>query len=218
MPAALCLTAEHVEQLERFAADMRAAGRTPWPTTQQAARTFGARAQRAGGFERMPLARQLEAVERAPAFAAWLMVSGRPRASAELIDRANLRLGIAARSYLPAAHRWFCQAAEEVGDRPADISAQWSTLAKVTALTGVAPDTISDAEFEAARSALLAAFSARAAPEAGRNLAASFHRLRLDRGRGGPSGVPGGLKDAPVGTIASISRVNAQSQGVRYEA
>lgn len=179
MPAALRLSAAHMDDIERFVADLVAAGRTPWRQTVQAARTACGRIERAGGLERMSTDQQLEVLARAPTFAAWLMVSGRLRASAELVDRANLRLGVAARNYLPVAHRWFVQAAEAIGVSAPDISAQWSTLAKVTALSGVAPDAIGEVELERARLDLVAAFTTRATPEAGRGLAASFHRLRL---------------------------------------
>jgi len=179
MPAALRLTHEHRDQVERFLAARRAAGRTPSRSTERAARTFCARLERADGFERMSLSRQVEAIARAPAFAAWLMVSGRLVVSAELLVGADLRLGVAARNYLPAVHGWFVDAAERLGASPADISLQWSTLAKITALSGVAPDAIADAEFDAARAQILGAFSARARPSSGRNPAACFHRLRL---------------------------------------
>ena len=56
---------------------------------------------------------------------------------------------------------------------------QWSTLAKITALTGTPPDAIGPAEFERARTAIVDAFIARGSPCAGRNMAAIFHRLQL---------------------------------------
>jgi len=56
---------------------------------------------------------------------------------------------------------------------------QWSTLAKITALTGTPPDAIGQAEFQRARTAIVDAFITRGSPCAGRNMAAIFHRLQL---------------------------------------
>ena len=120
---------------------LHSAGLTPWRSTTQAARTFCGRLQRAGGWAQLSRARQLEATRKAPTFAAWLMVTGQLTITADFLSRADLRLGIAARHYCPEAHTWFVALAEQLGLRPADTMLQWSTLAKVTALTRTPPGT-----------------------------------------------------------------------------
>ncbi len=154
-------------------------GCTPWRSTTQAARTFCGRLQRAGGWAQLSRARQLEATRKAPTFAAWLLVTGQLTVTADFLSRADLRLGIAARHYCPEAHTWFVALAEQLGLRPADTTLQWSTLAKVTALTRTPPEGIGPGEFERARTAIVDAFIARESPGAGRNMAAVFHRLQL---------------------------------------
>jgi site-specific recombinase XerD len=59
------------------------------------------------------------------------------------------------------------------------VALQWNTLAKITALTGVAPDRVGADEFEHARRALVDAYRARGLPSSGRNIASIFHRLQL---------------------------------------
>ena len=179
MAAPLPLSADLVDLVGRFVAALRSAGLTPWRTTEQAARTFCGRLQRAGGWVHLSRARQFDATKKAPAFAAWLMVTGQLTVSADFLGRAGLRLGITARHYCPDAHSWFVTAAERLGIRSEDTMLQWSTLAKITALTGVAPNAIGPAEFERARTAIVNAFIARGSRCAGRTMAATFHRLQL---------------------------------------
>ncbi len=101
--APLRLSDTQVDQVDRFLTALRSAGLTPWRTTAQAARTFCGRLQRAGGWAQLARAQQLEATQKAPAFAAWLMVTGQLTVTADFLGRADLRLGIAARHYCPDA-------------------------------------------------------------------------------------------------------------------
>jgi site-specific recombinase XerD len=179
MAAPLRLSDAQVDLGDRFVTALRSAGLTPWRTTEQAARTFCGRLQRAGGWVRLSPARQLDVTQKAPAFAAWLMVTGQLTVTADVLSHADLRLGIAARHYCPDAHTWFVTAAARLGIRLADTRLQWSTLAKITAFTGTPPDAIGPAEFQRARTAIIDAFIARGSPCAGRNMAAIFHRLQL---------------------------------------
>jgi integrase len=96
MAAPLRLSDAQVDQVGRFVMALRSAGLRPWRTTKQAARTFCGRLQRAGGWARLSPARQLDATQKAPAFAAWLMVTGQLPVTADVLSRADLRLGIAA--------------------------------------------------------------------------------------------------------------------------
>ena len=93
MPAAVTLTAGHVDLVGSYETAMRAAGRKTGRSTLQAARTFCAKFQRAGGWEQMSRARQLDAIRKARSFASWLMVTGQLTVDAEVFGRVYLRLG-----------------------------------------------------------------------------------------------------------------------------
>jgi len=145
----------------------------------QAARTFCAKLERAGGWEQMDRSRRVDAIRKARSFASWMMVTGRLRIDADVFGRVDLWLGVAARAFCPDAYAWFVAVCEGLGIRVGDIRLQWNTLAKVTAATGVPPDDVGDREFDLASAAIVAAYVARGMPESGRNMASIFHRLRL---------------------------------------
>ncbi len=179
MPAAVALTAGHVDLVQGYATAMRAVGRKTGTSTMQAAKTFCAKVERAAGFDKMTRAQRLDAVRKARAFASWLMVTGELVVDAEILGRLDLRLGGIAHTYCPDAHAWFVDACERLGTRPADVAVQWNALVKVTALTGTPPDQIGDREFAAARTAIIEAYAGRRLPQSGRGMASHFHRLQL---------------------------------------
>lgn len=178
-PSALAIDDVSTDLVGSYLAAMRAVDRKTGKSTVQAAKTFCAKVERAGGFEHMTRARRLDAVRKARSFASWMMVTGHLVVDADILGRLDLRLGGIARHYCPEAHAWFVDACERVGARPADISIQWNALVKVTALTGVAPDHVSQHEFESARAAIIDAYRARDLPQSGRGMASHFHRLQL---------------------------------------
>ena len=180
MPASVALSASSdADLVERYITAMTAIGRRTGRSTVQAAKSFCAKAERAGGFDEMTQASRLDAVRKARAFASWLMVTGQLTVDADVLGRLDLRLGGVAAHYCPDAHAWFVGACERLGTRPSDVSIQWNALVKVTALTGTPPDQIGDAEFITARTAIVAAYMARDLPESGRGMASHFHRLQL---------------------------------------
>ena len=122
---------------------------------------------------------QSEATRRAPRFVAWLLTTQRIQATAIVITQADLRLGIAARRWNPTGHAWFLEVCAPLGLSADDIALQWSTLAKITAVTGTAAQAVTAADFELARAQFLEAFERRGTPAAGRNIASIFHRLQL---------------------------------------
>jgi hypothetical protein len=73
----------------------------------------------------------------------------------------DLRLGDAARSYCADAYRWFTEACALLNVRTGDVALQRNTLAKVTALAGVAPDRVGTAEFEYTGRAFIDAYQDR---------------------------------------------------------
>jgi integrase/recombinase XerD len=179
MPAALELAAEHVDLVACYRAAMRHAHRKTGRSTMQAARSFCAKLDRAGGWEHMTRTLQLDAIAKARSFASWLMVTGQLTVDADVFGRVDLWLGIAARTFCPEAHAWFVDACQQLNIRSGDVGLQWNTLAKITAVTGTPPDQIDDEDFDFARGALIDAYVARGMPESGRNMASIFHRLRL---------------------------------------
>ena len=179
MPAAVALTAGHVDLVADYYAAMRAAGRKTGRSTMQAARTFCAKLARAGGWHQMSRARQLDAIRKARSFASWLMVTGRLTVDADVFGRVYLRLGTAARTFCPEAHAWFTEACERIEVSGGDRKIQWNSLAMITAVTGVPADRVGETEFAAASRAVIDAYTARDKPESGRNMASVFHRLRL---------------------------------------
>jgi site-specific recombinase XerD len=179
MPAAVVLVARRRDQVEDYLAAIRRLSKGCGRSTVQAARSFSAKLQRAGGWDRLGVDRQIDAIVKARAFASWLMVTGQLTVSADILGRVDLRLGHAASNHCPDAHRWFVDACTLLGVSAGDVALQWNTLAKITALTGVAPDRVGIAEFEQTRRAVIDAYLARGLPSSGRNIAAIFHRLQL---------------------------------------
>ncbi|HZN73812.1 MAG TPA: hypothetical protein VFC00_19265 [Micromonosporaceae bacterium] len=147
MPAALALVAQRQNQVDAYLAAVRRLSKGCGRTTIQAARSFAAKLQRAGGWERLSVDEQIAAIVKARAFASWLIVTGQLTVTADILGRVDLRLGNAARNYCPDAYRWFVDVCAVLNVRAGDVALQWNTLAKATALTGVAPDRVGAAEF-----------------------------------------------------------------------
>jgi integrase len=158
---------------------MQSIGKKTGRSTIQAAKTFCVKVERAGGFDQMSRVRQLDAIDKARSFCSWLMVTGQLVVDPVVLGRLELRLGGVARHYCPEAHAWFSSQCERLGTSPGDISLQWNALVKVTAITGTPPEEVGDAQFAAARQAVVAAYIGRELPESGRGMAAHFHRLHL---------------------------------------
>jgi integrase/recombinase XerD len=168
-----------VDVVDDYLSAMRSIGHKTGRSTVQAAKSFRAKVERAGGFDKMSQARRLDAVCKARAFASWLMVTGQLVVDADILARLDLRLGGVAAKYCPEAHRWFEGACGRIETRQADIAVQWNALVKVTAITGTPPDQVGDTEFVPARTSIVAAYKARELPQAGRSMASHFHRLQL---------------------------------------
>lgn len=179
MPAALSLTDDDVDLVDAYVAAMQSVGKKTGRSTVRAAKTFCAKTARACGFEHLNQAQQLDAVGKARSFCSWLMLTGRLVVDPVVLGLLDLRLGGVARRYCPDAHAWFAGECARLGVSPADTSLQWNALVKVTAITGTPPEQVGDAEFAAARQAVVAAYASRELPESGRGMASHFHRLQL---------------------------------------
>jgi len=179
MPAAVALAAAHVDRVGAYQSTMRDAGRKTGRSTMSAARSFCAKLERAGGWDRMTRARQLDAIVKARSFASWMMITGQLTIDADILGRVYLRLGTAARTFRPDAHAWFIDACQRLDVRAGDIALQWNALAMITAVTGIAADEVGDEPFELGSTGIVDAYVARGMPASGRNMASIFHRLRL---------------------------------------
>jgi integrase len=179
MPTAVALVAENADLVAAYQTAMRATGRKTGRSTMAAARTFSAKLERAGGWDQISRARQLDAIAKARSFASWMMVTGQLTIDADVLGRVYLRLGTSARSFCPDAHAWFLQACDRIDVRAGDIALQWNALAMITAVTGTAPNEVGDHDFALGSAAITDAYVARGKPESGRNMASVFHRLRL---------------------------------------
>jgi integrase/recombinase XerD len=165
--------------VDEYLAAMHRVGRRTGRSTTQAAKSFCAKLDRAGGGARLSPAAQIDAVVKARSFASWLLVTARLTVDADLLGRVDLRLGNTARNHCPQAHTWFGDSCRVLNISEADIGLQWNTLAKITAVTGAPPQQVRTKQFEGARTAIIDAYLARGMPSSGRNIASIFHRLQL---------------------------------------
>ena len=96
---ASALAADKPDLVALNQASMEAAGRKTGRSTMQAARTFSAKLQRAGGWGAMGSREQLDALHKGRYFASWLMVTGRLKVDATVSNDLDLQLGAVARAY-----------------------------------------------------------------------------------------------------------------------
>jgi integrase/recombinase XerD len=179
MPAPLVLDDDDAIVIQQYLVAMHAADRRTGASTTQAARTCQSRIHRAGGWNQLTRTAQVDAVRKARSFTSWLMVTGQIGVDAEQLCDTGLRLGNAGRLFCPHDHRWFTDICARLGTSAADTTLQWNTLVKIAVITGVTARTVTDDEFDTARAALIAAYSRRQTPSAGRTIAAVCHRLQL---------------------------------------
>ena len=168
-----------VAVVDHYLLAMRGADRRTGRSTTRAARTCQAKISRAGGWARLGVEEQIDAVRKARSFGSWLMVTGQAVVDPRLLSSVELRLGNAARLFCAEDYRWFSGICRGLTTPEADMALQWNTLAKITAITGVPPAQIGDTEFADGRTAILDAHRARDTASSGRAMAAVFHRLRL---------------------------------------
>lgn len=192
MPAAVMLSEPDQDQVDHYVAALRSAGLRTGYSTVQEARSFCTKVQRAGGWEALSAARQVDAIRKAPAFSSWLMVTSQLTITADVLSRVDLRLGNAARNYRPSTHAWFVAAGQRLGTIPADITLQWNTLAKVTAVTAAPSEHVGPEEFEQARWAIINAYVTRGLPNSGRKHELDPVSWTPDCGVGPLEGVPDG--------------------------
>jgi integrase len=144
------------ELVAAYRAGLQAAGMFAGHPVTSVARSFFTRVG-VHGWSRLPLPQQCALPLKDRRVVGWLIVTGRVRPSPDYLVACRPYLGeVAARH-----HRAFCErfsaASAELGFSPVVTRLQWSALAKVAALAGLAPQQLTQAAIDAGRDALTAA-------------------------------------------------------------
>jgi integrase len=146
-----------VEDLvDAYRADLTGAGMFAGHPVTSAARMFFTRVG-PEGWARLPLAAQCALPLKDRRVAGWLIVTGRLRPSADYLVACRPYLGEVAARHHRAFHERFRATSAELGFEAIVTRLQWSALAKVTALAGLAPGQVTQAAIDEGRQALAAA-------------------------------------------------------------
>ncbi|OBI96570.1 integrase [Mycobacterium asiaticum] len=108
-------------------------------------------------FADLPLGAQLAPNHAVHRFVAWLIATRCLRPSPDYLVARRPRLGIILSRHWPVFHALFMNTAATLTFPIKTAQAQWSALAQVCALTGLAPERLTHAAVDAARDELLAA-------------------------------------------------------------
>jgi hypothetical protein len=146
-----------VEDLvDAYRADLTEAGMFAGHPVTSVARMFFTRVG-AAGWAQMPLAAQCALPLKDRRVVGWLIVTGRLRPGADYLVACRPYLGeVAAHHHRPFYER-FAGTSAGLGFGATVTRLQWSALAKVTALAGLAPDQVTQAVIDEGRQALTAA-------------------------------------------------------------
>ena len=146
-----------VEDLvDAYRADLMAAGMFAGHPVTSVARMFFTRVG-AAGWAQMPLADQCALPLKDRRVVGWLIVTGRLRPSPDYLVACRPYLGEVAAHHHRAFHVRFAETSAGLGFGATVTRLQWSALAKVTALAGLAPDQVTQAVIDEGRQALTAA-------------------------------------------------------------
>ena len=139
-----------------YRADLVAAGMFAGHPVTSVARMFFTRVG-AAGWAQMPLADQCALPLKDRRVVGWLIVTGRLRPSPDYLVACRPYLGEVAAHHHRAFHVRFAATSAGLGFGATVTRLQWSALAKVTALAGLAPDQVTQAVIDEGRQALTAA-------------------------------------------------------------
>jgi hypothetical protein len=146
-----------VEDLvDAYRADLVAAGMFAGHPVTSVARMFFTRVG-PEGWARLPLAAQCALPLKDRRVVGWLIVTGRLRPSADYLVACRPYLGEVAARHHRAFYERFAATSAELGFDPIVTRLQWSALAKVTAVAGLAPGQVTQAVIDEGRQALTAA-------------------------------------------------------------
>src|SRR6266700_324314 len=138
MPPALVLSADQQALVAAYARTV--AGLGTGPERLWGAKAFCARVGQPDDWIRLTVAEQCALPQRVRTFVAWLLVTGRLRASADYLAAAPHLIGRVAAHQHPALHATFTQTACTLGFTPESARRQWAAVVRVAALHQVTPD------------------------------------------------------------------------------
>jgi integrase len=157
MPPALVLSADQQALVAAYADARAAAGLGSGPERLWGAKAFCARVGQPDDWTRLSVAEQCALPKRVRTFVAWLLVTGRLRASADYLAAAPHLIGRIAAHQHPALHATFTQTACTLGFTPESARRQWAAVVRVAALHQVTPDQVTAEMLVAGRAELEAA-------------------------------------------------------------
>ncbi len=126
------------DRADAYRNDLQAAGMFAGHPVISVARMFFTRVG-PGGWARLPLAAQCALPLKDRRVVGWLIVTGRLRPSADYLVACRPYLGEVAARHHRAFYERFAATSAGLGFDPIVTRLQWSALAKVTALAGLAP-------------------------------------------------------------------------------
>ena len=144
------------ELVAAYRAGLQAAGMFAGHPVTSVARSFFTRVG-VHGWSRLPLDQQCALPLKDRRVVGWLIVTGRVRPSPDYLVACRPYLGEVAARHHRAFHEQFSATSAELGFSPVVTRLQWSALAKVAALAGLAPQQLTQAAIGAGRDALTAA-------------------------------------------------------------
>lgn len=119
------------------------------------ARVFCCRFGDGARWAELPLEAQLSQNVKVHRFVTWLAATGRVCMSPEYLIARRTHLGPVLARQVPHFHANFVETARQIGFCEAAVRRQWSVLGQACAVTGVAPEQLSHALLDEARSQLL---------------------------------------------------------------
>jgi hypothetical protein len=146
--------------VDAYRADLTEAGMFAGHPVTSVARMFFTRTG-AEGWACLPLAAQCALPLKDRRVVGWLIVTGRLRPSPDYLVACRPYLGEVAAHHHQAFYGRFAAASAGLGFGAIVTRLQWSALAKVTALAGLAPDLVTQAVIDEGRQALTAAIGRR---------------------------------------------------------
>lgn len=139
-----------------YRTDLVAAGMFAGHPVTSVARTFFTRVG-VEGWAALPLAAQCATPLKDRRVVGWLIVTGRLRPSADYLVAGRPYLGEMAARHHPTFHERFTTTSSALGFNPTVTRLQWSAIAKVAALAGLAPHQLTQDILDEGRAALIAA-------------------------------------------------------------
>ena len=155
--AAYRLAGEALDLVTAYENDLWDIGQLPDHKVLWGARWFLVHVGEPQAFADLPVDEQLAPNHAVHRFVAWLIATRRLRPSADYLVARRPRLGIILSRHWPVFHALFMNTAATLTFPIKTTQAQWSALAQICALTGLAPEWLTHADIDAARHELLAA-------------------------------------------------------------